>query len=129
MAAANPDSRPMIDNALEYLSLGYPVFPVCSPLMGAHQHRIAGQMRDCPADKRGKTPMTSWKLYQVELPTADDVRAWWRRWPTANVGMATGALAGVGDVLARKTAIDNRNSSTPRSPVECSNVVPDWSIV
>ncbi len=95
MAAANPDSRPMLDHALEYLSLGYPVLPVCSPRMGAHQHRVAGRMQACPPDKRGKTPMTSWKDYQSRLPTVDDVRAWWTRWPTANIGMATGALSGV----------------------------------
>lgn len=85
----------MVEHALEYLALGYPVFPVCSPKMGAHQHRREGRMVDCPPDKRGKTPMTSWKDCQTELPTVEEVRAWWRRWPTANIGMATGALSGV----------------------------------
>lgn len=111
MASAEAARRPMVDIALEYLSLGYPIFPVCSPLMGRHQHRTNGKLADCPADKRGKTPMTRWKDYQEEIPSADEVRSWWRRWPNANIGMATGALSGVivldcdsGD--ARQLALD-----------------------
>lgn len=85
----------MVEYALEYLSMGYPVFPVCSPLMGMHQHRRNGKLVDCAPDKRGKNPMTSWKDCQTELPSADEVRSWWRRWPDANIGMATGRLPGI----------------------------------
>jgi hypothetical protein len=85
----------MVEYALEYLGMGYPVFPVCSPLMGLHQHRRNGKLADCPPDKRGKYPMTSWKDCQTELPSADEVRSWWRRWPLANIGMATGRLPGI----------------------------------
>lgn len=95
MASPEPSKKPMLQHALEYLALGYPVFPICSPLMGMHQHRIDGRMRDCTPDKRGKNPMTRWKEFQTELPLADDVRDWWTRWPTANIGMATGALSGI----------------------------------
>lgn len=95
MAAAETARRPMLEYALEYLSLGYPIFPVCSPRMGRHQHRVNGKLQDCPPDKRGKTPMTRWKDYQEELPSADEVGLWWRRWPDANIGMATGELSGV----------------------------------
>lgn len=92
-ADAEPTRKPMVEYALEYLSLGYPVFPVCSPLMGLHQHRRNGKLADCALDKRGKNPMTSWKDCQTELPSADEVRSWWRRWPDANIGMATGAFS------------------------------------
>lgn len=96
MAAAEQSRKPMVEHALEYLSMGFPVFPVCSPLMGVHQHRLSGgRMADCPPDKRGKNPMTSWKSCQTGLPSQDEVRSWWRRWPSANIGMATGALSGV----------------------------------
>lgn len=93
MAAAEPNRKPMLEHALEYLSMRYPIFPVCSPLMGMHQHFIEGRLRDCAPDKRGKTPMTSWKAYQTALPTSGQVRDWWRRWPNANIGMATGAFS------------------------------------
>ena len=95
MASPEPSSKPMLHHALEYLSLGYPVFPICSPLMGQHRHYADGRYQDCTPDKRGKTPMIRWKQFQTELPLAEDVREWWTRWPTANIGMATGALSGV----------------------------------
>lgn len=95
MANAERNAKPMLDHALEALGMGYPVFPVCSPLMGAHQHRANGRFVDCPPDKRGKTPMVGWKQWQDELPSKERVEAWWERWPLANIGMATGALSGV----------------------------------
>lgn len=95
MTAPSSSEKPMIEHALEYLALGYPVFPVCSPLMGTHRHRIDGQIKDCTPDRRGKNPMTAWKDFQTRLPTAAEVRSWWARWPNANIGMATGELSGV----------------------------------
>lgn len=94
MAQADPNLKTMLDWALEYLAAGLPIFPVCTPLMGAHQHRRNGKMVDCPPDKRGKTPLVRWRDYQDELPTEDEVRSWWRRHPNANIGMATGRLSG-----------------------------------
>jgi hypothetical protein len=95
MTAAEPDGRTMLEHALEYLALGYPIFPVCSPLMGSHRHMIEGKLRECTPDRRGKNPMAPWKSCQTELPSAAQVRAWWGQWPNANIGMATGALSGV----------------------------------
>ena len=40
-------------------------------------------------------PLVRWAKYQTALPTADEVREWWHRWPAANVSIATGALSGV----------------------------------
>ena len=79
----------MLAHALEYLQLGYPVFPVCSPAMGQHRHGNAG------CANPGKRPLVRWEAYQERLPTINEVRDWWTRWPTANIGMATGALSGV----------------------------------
>lgn len=95
MASAETSRQPMIEHALEYLALGYPIFPVCSPRMGKHQHYRDGRLRDCIGDKVGKNPMTSWLGCQTALPSADQVCAWWKKWPTANIGMATGRLSGV----------------------------------
>lgn len=66
MPSADPAQKPMVEYALEYLALGYPIFPVCSPLMGAHQHRIGVELKDCPTDRRGKNPMTAWKVFQTD---------------------------------------------------------------
>jgi hypothetical protein len=92
-AAEEREKRPMLQHALEYLRLGYPVFPICSPLMGAHRHRLDGRYQDCTPDKRGKNPMVRWKMFQTEMPTVEDIHDWWERWPNANIGMATGALS------------------------------------
>lgn len=101
MAAANPAHRPILDDALEYLHAEIPVFPVCSPLMRGHKHRDpdtqeivvcgTGTLRK----SLGKTPLIRWRGYQKSLPSEDDVRGWWARWPDANIGFATGELSGI----------------------------------
>jgi hypothetical protein len=79
----------MLERALEYLQLGYPVFPVCSPKMGRHQHGRSA------CSSPGKRPLVGWEPYQTRLPTINELRSWWDRWPLANIGMPTGALSGV----------------------------------
>lgn len=111
MAATNPIPKPMLQYALEYLALGYPIFPVCSPLMGTHQHKIDGQIKDCTPDRRGKNPMRPWKDYQSRLPTETEVRSWWTRWPDANIGMATGVFSGI-------VALDCDNGEARQSALE-----------
>lgn len=97
MGAAERQDEPMLYHALEYLHAGLPVFPICSPLMGAHTHRNPDTRRDepCTGDRVGKTPLVRWRGYQQQLPDEDDVRLWWKRWPQANIGLATGELSGV----------------------------------
>ena len=53
-----------------------------------------------PQDKR---PLVRWQAFQREPPSADEVRAWYRRWPDAGVAIVTGAVSGllVVDVDAR----------------------------
>jgi hypothetical protein len=79
----------MLERALEHLHLGRSIFPVCSPAMGRHSHGGG----DCK--NTGKRPMVKWEAFQTRLPTIEEVRTWWGRWPNANIGMATGALSGV----------------------------------
>lgn len=97
MASAEPSERPMIEHALAYVRAGLPVFPICSPLMSGHQHRNpdTNKMETCAGSGIGKTPLIRWRGYQQQLPEEDDVRFWWKKWPTANIGLATGELSGV----------------------------------
>jgi hypothetical protein len=95
MAAADPSGKPMLQHALDYLSLGYPVFPVCSPRMGSHEHYSRELKRKVVCENPGKRPMEPWEPFQSRLPTATEVRKWWADYPLANIGMATGVRSGV----------------------------------
>lgn len=64
----------MLQKALEYIKKGKPIFPV---------------------DRKTKKPLCDWGEYQKRLPSVEEVTDWWRRWPEANIGMATGKLSGV----------------------------------
>lgn len=46
----------------------------------------------CGADRR---PLTAWKRYQAQRASESQIRAWWVRWPTANVAIITGSVSGI----------------------------------
>jgi hypothetical protein len=56
----------MLDWALRYIRLGWPVFPL-----------------------RGKKPRVEHGLKEATL-NEEKVRAWWGQWPDANIGVVTG---------------------------------------
>ena len=66
-------SNPLLDAALEYAGMGFAVFP-CAP--------------------RGKTPLTR-RGFQDATKDQGEIEAWWARWPSANIGIATGAASGI----------------------------------
>lgn len=41
----------------------------------------------------GKQPLVSWRDYQKKRATPDEVRAWFEKWPNANVGIVTGQIS------------------------------------
>ena len=42
-----------------------------------------------------KRPLIKWLEYQRRLATANEINKWYRKWPTANVGIVTGAISGL----------------------------------
>lgn len=58
--------------ALRYLSYGWSVVPFR------------------PREKR---PLVRWQTYQTKRPSVDQVKAWFREHPDANVGVVTGAIS------------------------------------
>jgi hypothetical protein len=73
----------MLGQALAYAGTGWPAFP-CLPDQGT-----------CPDEARGrkcrcKRPLTANGCLGATTDAAT-LRMWWRRWPTANVAIATGA--------------------------------------
>jgi hypothetical protein len=61
-----------LDAALDYLRRGWSVVPVRAV---------------------GKQPLVSWLDYQKKRATPDEVRAWFEKWPSANVGIVTGQIS------------------------------------
>lgn len=96
LTAAPSERTTMLEQALFYLRNEWSVFPVCAPAPGRPGHCQQEQShKNHVCEKPGKYPLIKWGRYQSTLPTEDEVRGWWRRWPTANIGLATGELSGV----------------------------------
>lgn len=110
--ATSPDAPDMLTTALDYLGRGLSVFPVCTPTSAGH----CIQHGEC--SNAGKRPLVRWEAFQARCATAQELAQWWRKWPSANIGMATGQLSGVvvldadGDE-ARKVALQRGLEETP----------------
>lgn len=106
-------AQSMLEYALGYWMDFKPVFPICTPT-GPGRCIQHGACRSA-----GKTPLAPWLKYQTELPSADELDIWWnKRWPEANIGMATGHLSGVvvldlDGTEARKEALRRGISPSP----------------
>lgn len=49
----------------------------------------------CPTPIEGKKPRIKWKPYQTTLPTRKELEEWRNNFPTANIGIITGAHYGI----------------------------------
>jgi hypothetical protein len=65
---------PMLHAALQYEKLGLSVIPLRS---------------------KGKTPLFAWAEYQKRRAGPDEIRSWFAKTPTANIGIVTGAVSGI----------------------------------
>jgi hypothetical protein len=66
-------SNNLLKAALKYQSMGFSVIPV----------------------KQNKKPHTAWEKYQTERAPESQIRQWWKKWPSANIGIITGEVSGV----------------------------------
>ncbi len=58
------------------------------------QFHVAGMsVMPCGQDK--KPLLKSWKQYQTTPATDEEIAKWWKRWPSANIGIITGKVSGV----------------------------------
>ena len=48
-----------------------------------------------PVQPHAKRPLVVWREFQERVASADEIRAWYQRWPQANVGIVTGAVSGL----------------------------------
>jgi len=71
----------MLDAALAYCKAGYPVIPIRLDL-----------------DEHGKPLKKAhvpWTEYQTRLPTEDEIKSWWTKWPDDMIGIVTGKISGL----------------------------------
>lgn len=80
---------PIASAALEYARRGWPVFPLHGP--GDGPTGCTCNKPDCGSP--GKHPRTPRGFKDATTDLAQ-VEAWWRKWPVANIGIATGERAG-----------------------------------
>lgn len=94
MTAGRPPFASPEAAALVYASRGWRVFPVCSPARPGD--RSAGCVEHGPGcGSPGKRPLVGngWPAKASTDP--GQLRAWWRRWPRANVGICCGPGSGL----------------------------------
>ncbi|MCK6446183.1 MAG: phage/plasmid primase, P4 family [Planctomycetes bacterium] len=78
-----------MEMALSYAALGWRVFPVHSPGLGGSRCSCSSATCEHPA----KHPRTN-RGFKDATTDESQIRSWWRQWPDANVGIATGAATG-----------------------------------
>ena len=86
----------LTDAALAYAAAGMAVLPLHRPITQP-DGRTGCSCRDAKCRSIGKHPRTPHGLHDATAEPAR-VAAWWRRWPQANIGLATGARFDVLDV-------------------------------
>ncbi len=67
----------MLEYALEYHKLGWPIIPINNN------------------PERGKVPLIKWIDFQNRRPSEEEIHSWWKRNPNANIGLVTGAISGI----------------------------------
>lgn len=83
------EARSPLEAALWYARHGWSVVPLHRAADGACSCRRP----DCPAI--GKHPRIAWQGRTTTPAHETEVRAWWERWPRANVGVVTGLVSGI----------------------------------
>jgi hypothetical protein len=74
----------------------------------AHEYAARG-WSVIPIEPRAKRPIAAWLPFQRRRASADEIDAWLRRWPHANVAVVTGKISGlvVLDVDARHDGVQS----------------------
>jgi hypothetical protein len=88
----------LLDAALGYAARGIPVYPVHWPRPAAGGASLACSCpRGLGCDRPAKHPLLRHGVKQATTDP-DRIGRWWRRWPQANVGLATGVVFDALDV-------------------------------
>lgn len=88
---ANTDNS-LLDSALHYASLGCRVFPVYS-MVTKGQKLVCSCSKSMDCDAQGKHP-ANWNGLRGGTTDKEQIRKWWAKNPTANIGLLTGKESG-----------------------------------
>ncbi|RSM47778.1 hypothetical protein DMB66_47485 [Actinoplanes sp. ATCC 53533] len=105
----------LVAAALRYAALGIAVLPLHTPAPTGRCSCRDGA--ECASP--GKHPRLRHGLLDASTQSAQ-IRAWWQRWPYANVGLATGTVLEVGDIdtgAALRTVLDLLDVVRPPGPL------------
>lgn len=82
----------MLSHALAYASSGWAIFPL-------HSADVGGLEVVCTCGASGCTSIAKHPRTRTGVKEAttnvDQIEAWWRSWPDANIGLATGVISGI----------------------------------
>jgi bifunctional DNA primase/polymerase-like protein/primase-like protein len=82
---------PIVDRALYYAALGWPVHPLHEPITG---DAFPCSCRSSKCGGPGKHPrLNGWQVNASTDPA--QIQMWWTTWPTANIGIVTGSRSGI----------------------------------
>lgn len=83
-----------LEAALRYHDAGLSVVPGAWPIIDeSGVVRCACGRAQCASP--GKHPLVPWAAYQRSRASRQQLIIWWRRWPSANVCVVTGAISGL----------------------------------
>lgn len=74
--------------ALKYAALGFSIIPLCP---GDHSCMSDTHIATCRSP--GKRPLIK-EWQNAEVPSEQQVEEWFRRWPSANIGLVLGSRSG-----------------------------------
>lgn len=64
----------------------------CTPLGAALHYQSLG-LSVIPVQPNGKRPLVPWKRFQTKLAPESQLKAWWKTWPRARIGLVTGTVS------------------------------------
>ena len=117
----------MLTHAIDLAYRGFAVFPLSWPL----QPGVCSCLRkDCTAIAKHPL-MSGWQ--KVATKSFAEVEALWRRWPEANIGIATGAPSGVIVVdvdgpIGRESIQQKNMQYSARWPTLCARTSRGWHL-
>ena len=106
-----PGQNPLLDAALFYASIGWRVMPLQSVVdisSDANHPQLRCTCRNGTACKTpGKHPrIKTGPKYAAATTDPATITAWWRRWPNANIGIATGHAPGTDPSIPALCVVD-----------------------